>query len=113
MTTYFGFALSSSMFNGNCTIDREVLALNEAVKAEIEFAVNCCNSTHATTVEAAEKKFGLSLVIPDEPPTVSLNSGDSLIVMGVRGLSRLTDRHHYTAEEVERATFEFVRYSVR
>lgn len=113
MTTYFGFALASGMFNGDCSIQRQVLEMNDETKSMIESASNCCNASHSGTVEAAEKRFGLSLEIPEKPPIVSMSAGDSLIVMGVRGLPRLTDRHHYTPEEVEGATFEFVKYSVQ
>ncbi|MBU3924918.1 hypothetical protein KJ854_03200 [Patescibacteria group bacterium] len=35
-----------------------------------------------------------------------------MIVMSVRGLPRLTDRHEYTEEEVAKATFAFSVYNV-
>jgi hypothetical protein len=112
MTTYFGFALANSMFSGDCIISRQAMHLENSEKQEIEASVNCCNASHSATVEAAKEKFGLRLEIPEKPPTVALKQGDSIIVMGVRGLPRLTDRHHYTAEEIEAATFEFVKYTV-
>lgn len=112
MTTYFGFALASSMFSGDVMISRQVMTFDQESKQEIQSSVNCCNASHSATVEAAEKRFGLSLDIPEKPLTVSLSSGDSLIVMGVRGLPRLTDRHHYTEEEISGASFEFVKYTV-
>lgn len=44
---------------------------------------------------------------------VQLGNGDSILVMGVQGLPRLTgDQHHYADEEVASATFEFVIYTV-
>lgn len=42
----------------------------------------------------------------------ALAVGDSVVVMGVRGLPRLTDRHEYSEEEVAQATFEFHEYTV-
>lgn len=57
-------------------------------------------------------RFGIDVPIPATPPRIELGSGDSVIVMGVRGLPRLTDRHHYTAEEVGKATFTFSSYTV-
>jgi hypothetical protein len=57
-------------------------------------------------------KFGIDVAIPAAPPRVSLSSGDSVIVMGVRGLPRLTDRHEYTNEEVAKANFVFSEYTV-
>ena len=41
-----------------------------------------------------------------------LKSGDAVVVMGVRGLPRLTDRHEYTSEEVASASFTFSLYTV-
>lgn len=110
--TYFGFALASSMFSGNCGIRRRILDI-ETVKAIVASGVeSCCNPSHEATVKAMEEKFGLAVAMPEKPPQVTLTSGDKLIVMGVRGLPRLTDRHHYTEEEVAKATFEFVEYAV-
>ena len=42
-----------------------------------------------------------------------IGQGDAVLVMGVRGLPRLEgDRHHYTEDEVAKATFKFTVYSV-
>lgn len=41
-----------------------------------------------------------------------MEAGDSVIVMGVRGLPRLTDRHEYTEAEIAAATFEFSEYAL-
>jgi len=57
-------------------------------------------------------RYGISVEIPEKPPTVALDHGDSVLVMGVRGLPRLEDRHHYTDEEVAKATFKFTVYTV-
>ena len=110
-TEYFGFAVADSMFPAECNIKKEAFdpylgSLN------IESAVSCCNPSHAATIAAANSRFGLELQIPEKPPQVSLNSGDSIIVMGVRGLPRLTDRHEYTEEEIQGASFVFSRYTV-
>lgn len=45
--------------------------------------------------------------------TDSMFQGDCEIVMGVRGLPRLTDRHEYTDEEIAEATFSFSIYTVK
>lgn len=108
---YFGFAVADSMFPSESLIKKEQFdVVND--KNEIEAAFNCCNSTHTATILAANNKFGLNLVIPEKPPQVSLQIGDSLIVMGVRGLPRLTDNRHYTQEEIDSATFVFSKYTV-
>lgn len=112
MTAFFGFALADSMFSSDCTILRRVLSV-EQVKAKIAAGVvSCCNPSHQATIDAMRTRFDVNVEIPQTPPRVSLNSRDSVIVMGVRGLPRLTDRHEYTNEEVEKATFVFSEYTV-
>ena len=111
---YFGFALADGMFAaaGNCSIRRRKLTV-EQVRAEVEAGVEpCLNPSHAATIHAMRDRFGIDVPIPAAPPKVDVGDGDSVIVMGVRGLPRLTDRHEYTAEEVAAATFEFAEYLV-
>lgn len=110
MTTYFGFAVADSMFPTTCTLKKQ--PFDVADKIEIEKAVSCCNGSHTETVEAANTRFGLSIQIPEKPPTISLGVGDSIIVMSVRGLPRLTDQRHYSAEEIAKASFVFSEYTV-
>lgn len=112
MTTYFGFAIADSMLPDKCEVSKQSLdpALN---KSWIESAIPCLNGSHTATIEAMTERFGIQVNIPEKPPQVSLKSGDSLIVMGVRGLQRLVDRHHYTKEEIEKASFKFSIYEVR
>ncbi|NBO22201.1 hypothetical protein EBU94_02510 [bacterium] len=111
--TFFGFAVADSMFPNSCIIDRTSLSV-EQVKEHIEAGViPCFNASHEATVFAMNSRFGINLEIPEVPPRVSLNPGDSVIVMGVRGLPRLTDRRHYSFEEISSATFVFSIYTVR
>ena len=72
----------------------------------------CLNPSHAATIDAMNSRFDIHITIPETPPRVSVGAGDSVIVMGVRGLPRLTDRHEYTEEEIAAATFTFSRYTV-
>lgn len=112
MTTFFGFALGDSMFVGNCAITRTVLTPEQAAD-EIHTGVTpCLNPSHQATIDAARERFGIEVSIPEAPPRVELKAGDSIIVMGVRGLPRMTDRHEYTHEEVAQATFLFAKYTV-
>ena len=93
-------------------LERRVLSLtvvHEKVKAGV---TSCCNPSHVATIEAMRLRFGLEVSIPEHPPRVVLEKGDSVIVMGVRGLPRLTDRHEYTTEEVAKATFVFTEYTI-
>lgn len=110
--TFFGFALADSMFEGNCEISRKSLSVDD-VKVCIEAGVvSCCNPSHVATINAMRARYGIDVTIPEQPPRVSLGDGDSVIVMGVRGLPRLTDRHEYTDDEIAKATFTFSAYGV-
>jgi len=109
---FFGFALADSMFAGDCTIRRTSLSINE-VKSIIEQGVeSCCNPSHLASIDAMRTRFGIGVPIPEVPPKVVVGAGDSILVMGIRGLPRLTDRHEYTSEEVASATFSFNLYTV-
>lgn len=111
MAKYFGFALADSMFNGDCIITRRSLSVDDVKAMEQEFTP-CLNPSHQATIDAMRQRFGIEVAIPEQPPRVILNSGDSVVVMGVRGLPRLTDRHEYTEEEIAGATFSFSMYTV-
>ncbi len=113
MATFFGFALADSMFVGDCIIERRSLTVEEVATRIAQGVTSCCNPSHEATIRAMRDRFGLSVPIPPSPPRVELRSGDCVIVMGVRGLPRLTDRHEYTDEEVARATFLFSEYCVQ
>ena len=110
---YFGFAISDSMFNGSVEISRSPLEI-DAVKFLVKKGViPCLNPTHRPTIEIMRTKFGLDVPIPDSAPHVSLGVGDRVIVMGVRGLPRLgAERHEYTQEEIQGATFKFSIWEV-
>lgn len=110
---FFGFALADSMFAGDsCTIKRQTVSV-DAVRELVEMGVeSCLNPSHVATINAMKARFGIAVAIPETPPRVSLGLGDSIIVMGVRGLPRLTDRHEYTEAEIAVATFGFTVYTV-
>lgn len=112
MTVFFGFALADSMFSGSVTINRRDLSPDEAKNLVASGVTSACNPSHQATIEAMRSRFGIAVAIPETPPRVSLKRGDTVIVMGVRGLPRLTDRHEYTQEEVDKATFVFSEYTV-
>ena len=110
---YFGFALADGMFEeaGDCIINRRAMEAKEVKAIEGEL-IPCLNPSHVATINAMHERFGIEVAIPDIPPRVSVKSGDSVIVMGVRGLPRLTDRHEYTDEEIASASFSFSSYTV-
>ena len=112
MEKFFGFALADSMFIGDCVINRRSLKVEEASDLIAQGVESCCNPSHKATTDAMTARYGIKVSIPEVPPRVSLAIGDSVIVMGVRGLPRLTDRHEYTKEEIAAATFLFTEYTV-
>lgn len=111
MSIYFGFALADSMFQGEGVIERRNLT-TEQVRGLLQSGLveSCCNPSHQATITAMRSRFGLEVEIPSQPPQIKLFHGDAVIVMGVRGLPRLTDRHEYTESEVASATFVFTHY---
>lgn len=110
---FFGFALADSMFVGDCTIVRRVVSVEEVRAVVAQGVESCCNPSHKATIDAMTSRYEIEVAIPEAPPRVALGSGDSIIVMGVRGLPRLTDRHEYTDDEIAKATFVFAQYSVQ
>lgn len=112
MAIFFGFAVADSMFPGDCTIRRRMLSVEQTKRLVADGVQSCCNPSHQATIDAMRKRYGIEVPIPPTPPSVKLSYGDSIIVMGVRRLPRLTDRHEYTAAEIEQAEFVFSIYSV-
>lgn len=112
MTTYFGFAVADSMFPDDADIFKRKIEIDEA-KSLIENAESCVNSSHTETIKAMTERFGIQVKIPEKPPIVNLSQNDELIVMSVRGLPRLTDRRHYTQDEIAGASFKFSLYTIK
>ena len=77
-----------------------------------EPVISCCNGSHEATVDAMHQRYGFDVSIPETPIKVELQSGDSIIIMSVRGLARLTESRHYSEEEVAKATFVFGLWTV-
>lgn len=111
MTTYFGFAIADGMFPPTCMARRHPLTVEE-VRALLPGATMCLNPSHTPTIAAAVHRFGLPISVPDAAALVTLEPGDQVIVMSVRGLGRLEGRTEYTAEEIARATFAFGLWEV-
>ncbi len=114
MKTYFGFAVADSMFphSAECTIRRRELDADTVRAIVADGVIPCMNPSHKATIDAMRTRFGIDVSIPETPPRVELQDGDKIIVLGVRGLPRLTDRHEYTAEEIEGAEFRFSEYRI-
>ena len=120
-TLFFGFALADSMFDDGIITRRTIDMSDDSDELEsllVDAAssgdfVSCCNPSHVATIDALASRYGIGVSIPDTPPRVKLADGDRIIVMGVRGLPRLTDRHEYTDAEIAAATFSFTLYTYR
>ena len=84
---YFGFALADSMFQGDCVIERRTLTADEVcAMAESGELTPCLNPSHQATIDAMRSRFGINIAIPKTPPRVAVGIGNSVVVMGVRGL---------------------------
>jgi hypothetical protein len=115
MTTFFGFAIADSMFPADTIVARQALTLEAFVNELRKGVTSCCNGSHGATVTALNSliaEHGVTVDIPPTPPIVKLDKGDSIIVMSVRGLPRLTDNRHFTPEEIAGATFVFGKWIV-
>lgn len=112
MKTYFGFGIAPSMFPMTCTIRKEALSVEQAKTVIAEGVVSCLNPSHAGSIAVMQTRFGISVEIPPKAPSVALQVGDRLLVMGIGGLPRLEGRHEYTELEVNGAKFTFAMFTV-
>lgn len=112
--TFFGFAVSDSMFprSAECMIRRREIDVDAVRDVVGDGVIPCLNPSYKATIDAMRTRFGIDVPIPETPPRVELADGDRMIVMGVRGLPRLTDRHEYTAKEIAGAEFRFSEYRI-
>lgn len=113
---FFAFAVADGMFRGDAVVRRSEISA-EAAKAAVDEAagggwlVSACNPAHIPTIGAMRGRYGIDVPVPEKAPHVTLERGDALVVMSVRGLPRLQDgRHEYTEEEVASATFSFAKW---
>lgn len=112
---YVGLAFSLSMLSEEYTHELRTYKMSaEDFKQAVSYegVVSCCNPSHKATLQALKEKFGIEVSVPATPPRVTLSMGDCLYVFQVSGLPRLTDRHEYTAQEIENAKFSFMSVAV-
>jgi hypothetical protein len=114
---YVALALSDSMSPPRCAIEKFSIGPHEAQAFLREAAtagrvVSAVNASHKATIDAVRQRFGIDLPLPasGDPPKVLLDYDDEVLVVSVRGLPRLTDRHQYTADEIARAEIVFSIY---
>lgn len=109
---FFGFALATSMFEGDGNVSFKQVSPEEAreiIKEATEGGQleSCLNPSHIPTIDAMRSRYGVDVPVPEKPPFAKLQAGDNLVIMGVRGLPRLEGRHEYTKEEISSASFSF------
>lgn len=111
--TFVGLAMSSTMFRGDCTILREELSADEAKGLLSGDVLSCCNPSHSATLVALRERYDIVVLIPETAPKVTLEPGDSLLVLSARFSRRLNEGEKFSPEEVAAANFEFVVYLVQ
>lgn len=110
--TFVGLAIADSMFSAEVTAVRRPLSV-EDVKTMVESGtvISACNASHENTLKALAVKHGIQ-VAAQGAPKVSLEPGDSIIVLSVRGLPRLEGTTQYTDAQVDAASFAFGLWTV-
>jgi len=110
---YFGVGIDDSMFDSfdEIVIERNFLTFYDVKKMIKDGVTSCCGNSHLAKINALKQRFGIDVSIADTDNMISLGYGDSIIVMKVRGLPRLTDRE-YTEEEIADAEFSFSLYTI-
>jgi hypothetical protein len=98
------------MFEGGCTIVRKQISSDEAREIIRAGIISVVNPSHEATISMMRKKFGIEVTVPPSPPKLLLRPGEKLVIMSVRGLPRLTDRHEYKSEDIDRADISFALY---
>ncbi len=110
--TFVGLAMSSTMFGREALISRRVLDAEEAKRIISGEIVSCFNPSHIATIEAIRTHFDIEVEIPETAPKVTLEQGDSLLVLSARFPRRLNEGERFSSEEVDSVSFELVEYTV-
>lgn len=110
---YFGFAVADGMFSNERTeLVREAISVEKVREFVAAGVIPALNPSHQSTIAAMRQRFGLDVAIPERAPMVTLDQGDSLIVMSVRGLPRREGVAEYSDAEIAGATFVFSLWTV-
>jgi hypothetical protein len=100
------------MFPPTCNIRKVTLTVEQAKEVIKGGVVPCLNPSHKASIDVMQTRFDISVEIPPKAPTVVVQPGERVLVMGVGGLPRLENRHEYTPEEVAGAKFSFALFTV-
>jgi Domain of unknown function (DUF1874) len=108
---YVSLAIADTMFPYGEFLKEEIspeLAKNIVSTTDV---VSALNPSHKSTIDILERKFGLTLPIPEKAPKVSLQSGDQLIVFQA-DLPRLAQGEVHSQEVVENAVIKFSLWTI-
>lgn len=113
LMTYIGLAFSAQMLGGLSEADIHYKKVDaDYVKSVMTGTyTSCCNPFHKASLSALKKRHGIDVPVDEKPPKVSLQKGDTLIVMQITGLPRET--REFTDEEVAQATFGFCEFKIQ
>ena len=113
MTTFISLAISDTMFPTSADLEKRPLTA-DAVRRIVESGniESAVNKSHTSTIDVIRRKFAINLPIPAVTPKVSLQSGDTLIVIQAQ-LPRLAEGEVHTPETVENARIAFSEWSVK
>lgn len=112
--TFFSMEVPYFSFEGHITLSRKELPRGKAIEilSNDETIVSLDPSQRAI-VKIMNNYLNTHIEIPENPVEVFLERGDSVLIMQVRGLPQLTDRHEYTQEEIDDADFVFSLWTAR
>lgn len=105
--TYIGLAFSAQMLSKKCLIAFDPIAIETIC---VDGLVSCANPTHKVSLDALNSRYGINVPVAEKAPKVSLETGDAIIVLQIAGLPRET--REFTAEEVAKASFSAVKFTV-
>jgi hypothetical protein len=113
MSTYISLAVSATMFPEQCTIETKSLTPDDisVILANDGNVVSALNPSHATTIDAIRRRYGIDLPIPERAPKVALQPGDSLVILQAQ-LPRLAEGEKHSDETVNSAKISFLCWNV-
>ena|SRR2546430_2275630 len=112
-TNYVSLAISDTMFPEG-QFKKEALSVDEAqdwLNILEHHIVSAANPSHAATIDALNRRFGIDLPVPDKAPSISLQSGDRVLVFQAR-LPRLAEGERHSQETVDNAAFNFSLWTI-
>ena len=111
MTTFISLATSATMFPMDGFIKMEEIRPEDVQVAIEHGAISALNPSHAVTINAIQRKYGVKLPVPEKAPKVSLNAGDALIIVQAN-LPRLAEGEMHSDQTIESAQITFRKWTL-